>query len=131
MTEGRDTPSFAVLDATGLFVKVETVEGSMYMGKLSRFDMDNGDVELSDVRCQHRDSSLSVECRVFIKGSSVRLMHLPSHMRKASFLDWANPSVQKELKESLKVRHSKRREAQKSTAVNTKKAKQRKLKKLL
>ncbi|KAH9582150.1 hypothetical protein LSM04_006217 [Trypanosoma melophagium] len=131
MTGCRDIPSSAAVDATGLFVRVETVEGSMYMGKLSRFDIDNGDVELSDVRCQHRDSSLSIECRVFIKGSSVRLMHLPPHMRKASFLDWANPSVQKEIKDSLKTRRPKRSEAKKFTAVNTKKVKQRKLKKLL
>ncbi|RNE94915.1 small nuclear ribonucleoprotein, partial [Trypanosoma conorhini] len=104
MTEVLETPLRAVMDATGFFVKVEAVDGAVYTGKLSRLDMLHGDVEMIDVRCQRRDSSLSIECRVLLKGSNVRLIHLPSDIRKATYLEWEDPNVQKDLKNSLKSR---------------------------
>ncbi|KAG8340904.1 putative small nuclear ribonucleoprotein [Trypanosoma vivax] len=125
-----DVPVRAVCEATGFFVKVETVEGTVYLGRLDKVDVSCGDVELSEVRCQHRDSSLSVEGRVFIKGSCVRLLHLPSDMRNALFLDWKNPDVQKELRSSLKVRRG-RVNNKGNTYGKRQKATQKKLKKLL
>lgn len=98
-----DIPLRAICEATGFLVKVETTDGSVYDGKLMQLDAICGDIELIDVRCQHRDSSLSVEGRVFLKGSSVRLVHLPSDLKRAPFLDWRNLSIQKQLKSSLKA----------------------------
>ncbi|KEG14205.1 small nuclear ribonucleoprotein [Trypanosoma grayi] len=130
MPEVGDTTMFAVVEATGLLVKVEAVDGSVYIGKLSRFDMEHGDIELFDVRCQHCDSSLSVECRVFLKGPSVRLIHLPPDMKKASFLDWKDPKIQKELKTSLKARRLKGHSGVKNDVAKVKIGKEKNLKKL-
>ncbi|RNF11835.1 small nuclear ribonucleoprotein [Trypanosoma rangeli] len=118
MTEEGEAPLRAVMDSMGFFVKVETVDGAFYTGKLSRLDMLHGDVELTDVRCQRRDSSLSVECRVLLKGTNVRLIHLPSDIRKATYLEWENPSVHRVLKNSLKSRRP--RGFKKNTSKTTK-----------
>ncbi|KAF8289054.1 small nuclear ribonucleoprotein [Trypanosoma cruzi] len=131
MAEEQETPFRAVMDATGFFIKVETVDGAIYTGKLSRLDMLHGDVELSDVRCQRRDSSLSIECRVFLKGANIRLIHLPSEIRKATYLEWENPNVQKNLKKSLKLRRPRGVKKDRSRNKMMKKSKVEKLKKLL
>nr|CCC93651.1 putative small nuclear ribonucleoprotein [Trypanosoma congolense IL3000] len=131
MNSGCDIPCHAVRESTNLVVKVETTDDCTYVGRLTKMDCTHGDMELVDVRCQHRDSSLSVEGRVLLKGSSVRIVHLPSDLKRAPFLDWRNLDVQKHLKINMKISRNKVGVGAKKTSIKTRKVAHQKKKKLL
>lgn len=101
-TSEKDIPASLVFEAINSRVIVETVEGSVYKGKLAGFDTERGNVELIDARHQAKDSSYSFYERVTIRGSSVRIIQLPPEMKAAPSLQWRRDLVQQELKKSLK-----------------------------
>lgn len=96
-----DLPRDVCLESIDRLVVVETCEGCLFKGKLSSIDV-HGNVELIDVRCSFRDSSLSIEERVFIKSSNIRLMHLPCEVKHSSSLDWQNKIIVSQIRESLR-----------------------------
>lgn len=97
-----DIPHLVVQEAIRRIVSVETIDGKRYSGLLANFDIEEGNTELIDVRCQAKDSSLSIMERVFIKGCNIRIIHLPSELRNAPLLNWKQLSTQQVLKKSLK-----------------------------
>lgn len=97
-----DLPVMVVMDAANTRVQVETTEGARYTGLLVAVDQNTGNVELLDVRCQGRDSSLHVMERVFVPGSRVRLMHLRSDVSRSPYLQWRTEHVQQLLNKSFK-----------------------------
>ncbi|GET93117.1 small nuclear ribonucleaoprotein, putative [Leishmania tarentolae] len=98
----KDIPSSLVFEALHSRVTVETVEGDLYIGKLSAFDVTRGNIELVDVRHQGKDSSYGFYERATVRGSKIRIILLPPEMRAAPSLQWYRESVQQELKKSLK-----------------------------
>ena len=101
-SSNKDFPASLVFEAVNSRVVVETVDGGLYRGKLVAYDTERGNIELTDVRHQARDSSYSFHERVTIKGSNVRIIQLPPEMKAAPSLQWRRDSVQQELKKSLK-----------------------------
>lgn len=125
-----DVPSLVVAEATGRRIKVEAVDGSSFTGNLVAFDAASGNVEMSDVKCQAKDSSLSVCERVLVKGDRVRLIHLPVELQKAPLLDWRNDGLQQMLSKALKPKKRRVRRAAKRDDQNLKWKQEKKMKKL-
>lgn len=101
-TNAKDLPASLVFEAVNSRVVVETIEGSIYKGKLAAYDTDKGNVELTDARYQAKDSSYEFLERVAIRGASIRTIQLPPEMKAAPSLQWRRDSVQQELKKTLK-----------------------------
>ncbi|KAG5489931.1 hypothetical protein JKF63_00048 [Porcisia hertigi] len=100
--EKKDIPSSLVFEALHSRVTVETVNGELYKGKLTAFDVCRGNVELVDVRHQAKDSNYGFHERVTVRGSNIRMILLPPEMKAAPSLQWRRESVQQDLKKSLK-----------------------------
>jgi small nuclear ribonucleoprotein D3 len=98
----KDFPASLVFEAINSRVIVETMEGSIYKGKLAAYDTERGNVELIEARHQAKDSSYGFYERVTIRGSNIRIIHLPPEMKAAPSLQWRRDSVYQELKKSLK-----------------------------
>lgn len=98
----KDIPLSTVFEATGTQVTVETLDGSLYKGRLVTFDTKRGNIELVDVRSQARDSSLSISERIYVRGCNIRLIHMLPEMKMAPTLNWRKDSVFVELRKSLK-----------------------------
>ncbi|CCW59939.1 unnamed protein product [Phytomonas sp. EM1] len=98
-----DIPHSVVSEALNFYVSIETIDGGTVRGKLIGYDDHTGNAELIDVECQSRDSSLSVSERFFLKGSNIRIIHLPSDLSKSPLLDWQNSSLRQALKKSIKA----------------------------
>ncbi|KPA79892.1 putative small nuclear ribonucleaoprotein [Leptomonas pyrrhocoris] len=118
----KDIPASLVFEAINSRVVVETMEGSLYKGKLVAYDTEKGNVELSDARHQAKDSSYSFCERVTIRGSNIRVIQLPPEMKAAPSLQWRRDAVQQELKKSLKRIPVLRSRPQQVAPVRVKKA---------
>lgn len=97
-----DIPTSTVVESLNRVVTVESVDGSRFTGRLVVVDEKSGNLELEEVRCQARDSSLSISERIFVRGSQIRLIQLPIELKAAPCLDWRKESLQLQLKKSLK-----------------------------
>lgn len=97
-----DFPKEVCMECIDRIVTVETTEGSVFKGRLVNID-EYGNAELVDVRSTARDSSVTIEERVLVKASSVRLIHLPSEVKLSPLLDWRNENMQSEIKKSLRI----------------------------
>lgn len=129
--EISDVPCTIVVEATGRRITVELVDGATCCGHMVNFDMGTGNVELADVKCQAKDSSLSIAERIFLRGDRVRMIHLPVEMQKAPLLDWRHEHVQQLLKKSLKTkRRSSSKKAPKDEEEALKRQREKKLRKL-
>lgn len=99
--EISDYPHAICLEGINRVVQVETTEGSNYTGRLQTLDS-HGNVELVDVRCYAKDSSILIEERVFIRSSRIRLIHLPVEVKYSPLMNWRDEKVQLDIRKSLK-----------------------------
>lgn len=124
-----DFPKEICMECINRIVVVETTEGCVFKGRLVNLD-GYGNVELVDVRSISRDSSVSIEERVLVKGCSVRLIHLPSEVKLSPLLDWRNEKVQTEIRKSLRIKRSKPPPSSETKKVQQPKVKREKPKKM-
>eukprot|EP00796_Vickermania_ingenoplastis_P006222 gene6222-4479_t len=136
MSSSLDLPKAICLEGINRVVQVETTEGSAFKGRLQSIDS-FGNIELIDVRCTSKSSSISIEERVLIKGCSIRLIHLPPEVKLSPLANWRSENIQAELRKSLKpqrvvkkVSPSEQKPIRKGKNLGKKKYEDKKLRKL-
>ncbi|CAD2214134.1 small nuclear ribonucleoprotein D3 [Angomonas deanei] len=121
MAEDNSDLTLSVLaEASGNVVKVEMKNGSTYRGKVSIIDK-AGNIELTNVSVQNRDSSLSVEERVLLRNAQVRLIHLPPEFVNSPLLNTHSAQTLNRLKKSLRRKAPTNKAAKKDHSGNKEK----------